>query len=53
MPCGGWPRTLLRPRGGASVTSGRVTFAGMLEYAAKKGWTTDDGSIRAHVEWEG
>ncbi len=28
-------------------------FAGMLEYAAKKGWTTDDGSIRAHVEWEG
>ena len=26
-------------------------FAGMLEYAATKGWIADDGSIRAHVEW--
>jgi len=27
-------------------------LAGMLEYAATQGWIADDGSIRAHVEWE-
>jgi hypothetical protein len=26
-------------------------FAGMVEYAASKGWTAEDGSLRAHVEW--
>ncbi len=26
-------------------------FAGMLEYATGQGWVTDDGSIRAHIEW--
>jgi len=28
-------------------------FAGMVEYAASKGWTAEDGSLRAHVEWGG
>jgi hypothetical protein len=28
-------------------------FARMLEDASTRGWTTDDGSIRAHVEWGG
>ncbi|MGO9027501.1 MAG: hypothetical protein ACLQOZ_02575 [Acidimicrobiales bacterium] len=27
-------------------------FASMLEYAAAKGWVADDGTIRAHVEWQ-
>jgi hypothetical protein len=27
-------------------------LAGMLEYAATQGWIAEDGSIRAHVEWE-
>ncbi len=26
-------------------------FRSMLEYAASKGWVTDDGSVQAHVEW--
>jgi hypothetical protein len=26
-------------------------FAGMLEYAADKGWIADDGAIRAHLVW--
>src|SRR5664279_3623825 len=26
-------------------------FASMLDYAASKGWMTDDGALRAHVEW--
>jgi hypothetical protein len=26
-------------------------FAGMLAYAATKGWIDDDGAVRAHVEW--
>lgn len=26
-------------------------FAAMVEYAAEHGWTAEDGSIRAHVEW--
>jgi hypothetical protein len=26
-------------------------FAAMLEQAANQGWITDDGSIRAHIEW--
>jgi hypothetical protein len=28
-------------------------FVGMVDYAASKGWTAEDGSLRAHVEWEG
>jgi hypothetical protein len=27
-------------------------LADMLAYAATRGWIADDGSIRAHVEWE-
>jgi hypothetical protein len=27
-------------------------FTGMVQYAATKGWTSDDGDLRAHVEWE-
>jgi hypothetical protein len=26
-------------------------FAGMLDYAATKGWVAADGSVRVHVEW--
>ncbi len=26
-------------------------FAGMVAYAAGKGWIDDDGAVRAHVEW--
>ncbi len=26
-------------------------FAGMVEFAASKGWTDDDGRIRGHCEW--
>ncbi len=26
-------------------------FTGMVEYATTKGWTSEDGSLRAHVEW--
>lgn len=28
-------------------------FDGMLAYAAAHGWLRDDGSIEAHVEWNG
>jgi hypothetical protein len=28
------------------------SFASMLDGAATKGWIAEDGSIRAHVEWE-
>jgi len=28
-------------------------FCGMVDDAATKGWTSDDGSLRAHVEWGG
>ncbi len=28
-------------------------FSGMVEYAATRGWTSEDGSLRAHVEWGG
>jgi hypothetical protein len=24
----------------------------MLRYAATRGWTSEDGALRAHVEWE-
>jgi hypothetical protein len=27
-------------------------FSGMVRYAATKGWTSEDGALRAHVEWE-
>lgn len=27
-------------------------FTGMVQYAATKGWTSEDGALRAHVEWE-
>jgi hypothetical protein len=26
-------------------------FTGMLAYAATKGWVTEDGAVRVHVEW--
>ena len=28
-------------------------FSGMVQYAATRGWTSGDGALRAHVEWEG
>jgi hypothetical protein len=27
-------------------------FASMLDHAATRGWVAEDGSIRAHVEWQ-
>src|ERR1700676_2777767 len=37
---------------GSSLTAGWETeFTGMVEYATAKGWTSEDGSFRAHVEW--
>ncbi len=42
----------------AAVAEGRALddgwderFAGMLAYAASRGWIDDDGAVRAHVEW--
>lgn len=26
-------------------------FAGMLAYAAKKGWLDSNGAVQAHIEW--
>ncbi|MGH9016876.1 MAG: hypothetical protein ACRDY1_03925 [Acidimicrobiales bacterium] len=26
-------------------------FAGMLDFARSKGWLTEEGAIRAHIEW--
>ena len=28
-------------------------FDAMVEFARSKGWTDDDGRVRAHVEWRG
>jgi len=28
-------------------------FVAMVDYAASRGWTADDGWIQAHVEWPG
>jgi hypothetical protein len=37
---------------GADLDAGwEAGFAAMLAYAGTKGWITDDGSIRVHVEW--
>jgi hypothetical protein len=38
-------------RGHALDADWEARFAAMLDYAAGAGWITDDGSIRAHVEW--
>jgi hypothetical protein len=47
-----------RLAGDAAEEDGRLldpdwesAFAGMVDYAASKGWTAEDGSLRAHVEW--
>jgi hypothetical protein len=37
--------------GGALPAGWEDDFAGMLGYAASKGWIADDGAIQAHVEW--
>jgi hypothetical protein len=37
---------------GESLDPGwEAEFAGMVEAAAANGWTSADGSLRAHVEW--
>lgn len=43
---------------GAAAEEGRTLgpdwdagFSAMLEYAGRKGWITEDGAIRSHVEW--
>jgi len=28
-------------------------FSDVVQFAATKGWTSKDGALRAHVEWEG
>jgi hypothetical protein len=28
-------------------------FTGMVEQASTQGWVTDEGAIRAHIEWSG
>jgi len=28
-----------------------ASLDGMIAYASSKGWTTEDGAIRAHIEW--
>jgi hypothetical protein len=39
---------------GTALASGwEAEFSGMVEYAATKGWVSDDGSLQAHVEWGG
>jgi hypothetical protein len=38
---------------GSSLDSDwEAEFSGMVQYAAAKGWTSEDGALRAHVEWE-
>ncbi len=37
-----------RPLGGAWEAG----FTAMLDFATTRGWITDDGSIRAHVDWK-
>jgi hypothetical protein len=36
--------------GGAEWTAG---FDAMVEYARSKGWTDEQGRVRAHLEWQG
>jgi hypothetical protein len=47
-----------RLAGQAATASGRplgpewrAGLTGMLEFAATHGWVTEDGAVRAHVEW--
>jgi hypothetical protein len=40
-------------RGRALGDEWEAGLEAMLEYAATRGWLAEDGSIRAHVEWEG
>jgi hypothetical protein len=37
--------------GGSVGPEWESAFAAMLEQAAGQGWITEDGSIRAHIEW--
>jgi len=37
---------------GTSLESGwESEFDGMVAFATAKGWISDDGSLRAHIEW--
>ncbi len=37
---------------GTSLDPGwEIKFNDMVDYAASKGWTGEDGSLRAHIEW--
>ncbi len=37
---------------GMSLGSGwEDEFEGMVAFATARGWTSDDGSLRAHIEW--
>jgi hypothetical protein len=37
--------------GGSIDSDWESAFAGMVDYAVSKGWTAEDGCLRAHVEW--
>ena len=37
--------------GGSLDPDWESEFSGMVDSAATKGWTSEDGSLRAHVEW--
>lgn len=45
------PAAAVRRLAGTTDEAWEASFVSMLDYAATKGWLTDDGSIRAHVEW--
>ncbi|HEX3979616.1 MAG TPA: hypothetical protein VHW93_00235 [Acidimicrobiales bacterium] len=38
--------------GGSLDGDWEAAFARMVDHATSKGWTAEDGSLRAHVEWE-
>jgi hypothetical protein len=42
-----------REKGSSLDPDWESEFSGMIRYAATKGWTSEDGALRAHVEWEG
>jgi hypothetical protein len=44
-------RRLAREDGGSLDATWESAFTGMVDYAASKGWTGEDGSLRVHVEW--
>jgi hypothetical protein len=44
------PEAIVRAAGGRVGADWGERFGAMVEYAETKGWVTDDGNVRAHVE---